>query len=460
MATIKKRGNSYQIRVYTGYGTDGKQKELTKTWTPPYGMSQKQSDKEAAFQATLFEQQIQTGITANPKTKLTDFANYWMTVYAIPNLKAKTVTRYKGLMVRINANLGHISLNKIHPGTLLEFYKQLAAEQPENVTYRCVTDFKELLKQHKQTQASLSQQTGVSIGTLYNIIRGRNTSLATAQAICTALSIPFETLFVPENPERHLADQTVRHYHRLLSNILNSAVSWGFLTYSPCTRISLPELAEPEISYLDDIQANQLLKLLSSEPCIYYRPICLLLFTGLRRGELLGLEWKDIDFKKKTMHISRTSQYLPGKGIYTETTKTTSSNRFVCISDLVVSILQKQLLWQQQQYARNPKSWVNSGRVVTSENGAPMHPDRLTRWFGKYIKNHPEVPPIHLHSLRHTYATLLLADNVPITAVAAQLGHSNVGTTERFYAHNIQSAQILAAQKIDKLFEEPLQTHE
>lgn len=224
MATIKKRGNSYQIRVYTGYGTDGKQKELTKTWTPPYGMSQKQSDKEALFQATLFEQQIQTGITANPKTKLSDFANYWMTVYAIPNLKAKTVTRYKGLMVRINANLGHISLNKIHPGTLLEFYKLLAAEQPENVTYRCITDFKELLKQHKQTQASLSQQTGVSIGTLYNIIRGRNTSLATAQTICSALSIPFETLFVPENPERHLADQTVRHYHRLLSNIFNNAV--------------------------------------------------------------------------------------------------------------------------------------------------------------------------------------------------------------------------------------------
>ena len=84
-----------------------------------------------------------------------------------------------------------------------------------------------------------------------------------------------------------------------------------------------------------------------------------------------------------------------------------------------------------------------------------MHPDRLSHWFGKFIKR-TDLPPIHLHSLRHTYATLCIAKGVPITAVAAQLGHASVSTTTTIYAHAIKSAQIAAADKVGKIFEEIL----
>ena len=82
-----------------------------------------------------------------------------------------------------------------------------------------------------------------------------------------------------------------------------------------------------------------------------------------------------------------------------------------------------------------------------------MHPDRLTRWFAKFIQR-TDLPPVHIHSLRHTYATLCIAQGVPITAVAAQLGHANVATTATIYAHAIKSAQIAAADKIGGLFQD------
>lgn len=80
-----------------------------------------------------------------------------------------------------------------------------------------------------------------------------------------------------------------------------------------------------------------------------------------------------------------------------------------------------------------------------------MNPDRLTQWFGKFIRR-TDLPQIHLHSLRHTYASLCIANGVPLTAVAAQLGHSNVATTATIYAHAIRSAQLAAAVKMDTLF--------
>ncbi|OKZ68140.1 MAG: hypothetical protein BHV88_13565 [Clostridiales bacterium 41_12_two_minus] len=198
-----------------------------------------------------------------------------------------------------------------------------------------------------------------------------------------------------------------------------------------------------------------MLKLLQSEPGMYRRAISLLLLTGLRRGELLGLEWKDIDFKNRTLTISRTSQYLPKRGVYTDEPKNKSSRRLVLISTQVVLILQEQQRWQAFQASQLGNGWDPCGRIITGEDGSPLHPDRLTRWFAKFIQR-TDLPPVHIHSLRHTYATLCIAQGVPITAVAAQMGHANVATTATIYAHAIKSAQIAAADKIGGLFEDVL----
>lgn len=455
MATVKKRGQSYQFRVYCGYNSDGKQIEKTKTWKPPEGWTERRAEKEAQRLAALFEEQVRSGGLVGGNIKFSDFSQYWLRTYAEPNLKPKTVSRYKQLLVRINQNLGHLPISKIHPGNLLEFYQSLAEDSQKNTAYRCKVNLKKKIKEKNFTQAAFCQRAGISQTTLQNLFHGKNISGKTAEAVCQAMESPIPTIFSPATPDNKLSPTTIRHHHRLISDILGDAVKWQYIPYNPCGRIKAPKAGKSEISYLDDDQSKHLLSLLQKEKGIYRRAISLLLLTGLRRGELLGLEWRDIDFEAKTIQVLRTSQYLPGRGVFTETPKNKASKRIIAVSGKVLKLLREQFLWQKLQANRLKKNWTNNGRVIVSENGEPMNPDRLTQWFGKFIRR-TDLPQIHLHSLRHTYASLCIAKGAPLTSVAAQLGHSNVATTETIYAHAIRSAELATAVKMDILFDDIL----
>lgn len=452
MATVKKRGKSYLLRVYAGYDATGKQIEKTKTWTPPVEWSEKRAEKEARHQAELFEEKIRNGEVANGNIKFSDFAELWFARYAECRLRPRTIARYRELLAVINPAIGHITLEKIRPAHLLEFYEALKDTEPKNAAYCCRIDLKKRLQKMGITKAAFSEQIKVSLTTLSTAFHKQGIKKSSALRICSGLEESLDNCFQPLEPEKTLSPATIKHYHHLLSDILGAAVKWQYITYNPCTRVEPPKAVPPKIEYLDDEQSKHLLELLKQEPGFYRRAATLLLLTGMRRGELLGLEWQDVDWNNKTVHIERTSQYLPKRGVFTDTTKNEASNRFLKISPLVIGVLQEQIFWQQLQRKRLGDKWIYSNRIITSEDGRPMHPDRLTRWFSKFIKK-TDLPHIHLHGLRHTYATLCIANGAPITGVSAQLGHANVATTTTIYAHSIKSAEIAAANKIDKLFE-------
>lgn len=455
MATIQKRGKSYRIRAYAGYDIKGKQIERTTTWSPPDGMTDRQAEKEAMRQAVLFEEKIRNGEACNGRIRFADFADQWLATYARPQLRLRTVARYEELLVRINAAIGHLPLEKIRPTHLLDFYKALSESEPINATYRCTVDLKATLKERQLTKAAFSSLSGVSLTTLGTAYQKKPISRSSAEKICSSLDVPLTSLFCPCNPQQVLSSSTVQRYHSLISKILNDAVHWQMIPYNPCTRIASPKSSTPEITYLDDDEAKALLKLLRSLPSHYRRAYALELLTGLRRGEFLGIEWSDIDWAQKSIRICRTSQYLPGHGVYTDDTKNQSSQRIVMISDQIVRILQEQYQWQQLQKKALGDAWVDSGRVITMPNGRPMRPDHFSSQFKKFIKD-SDLPDIHLHSLRHTYATLCIANGEALTAVAEQLGHANIATTAKIYAHAIKSAQVSATNTIGDLFDEDL----
>lgn len=455
MATVTKRGRSYRIRAYAGYDVNGRQIEKTTTWTPPEGWSEKRAAKEAQRQAVLFEEQIRTGQIVNGKIRFCDFAQMWFSRYAEAQLRPRTVARYRELLPRINSYIGHIPIEKIRPSHLLDFYAELEGLEPGNATYCCTVNLKSFLKDRDITQVEFSQKHGVSLTTLRNAWHGQPISRKSAERICNGLNVAMETCFTPAEPNSRLSSTTVRHYHSLISDILGDAVSWQYIPYNPCGRIDAPRAASPDIQYLDDVQARHLVTLLKREEGIYRRPILLLLLTGMRRGELLGLEWQDIDWNQHTLRIERTSQYLPGVGVFTDETKNKSSRRIINVPPQVMTILQEQLQWQLLQARHLEDCWNDSGRVITAEDGNPMRPDRLSVWFSKFIRR-TDLPKIKIHSLRHTYATLAISSGAAITAVAAQLGHANIATTTTIYAHAIKSAQIAAAQKIGCIVEDIL----
>ena len=174
------------------------------------------------------------------------------------------------------------------------------------------------------------------------------------------------------------------------------------------------------------------------------------MFTGMRRGELLGLTWKDIDFDRHTINIQRSAQYLPDVGVFMDETKTKSSNRVIKVPSSAISSLRCFRTWQQTTFLRIGQPWGNDLQVFTTQNGTPMHPDTLTSWFHDFIQK-TDLPKIHIHSLRHTNATLQIANGVSVTTVAGNLGHSNANTTTKVYAHAIQSAAAASAEMMDDL---------
>ena len=193
-----------------------------------------------------------------------------------------------------------------------------------------------------------------------------------------------------------------------------------------------------------------LLSLLENEPQQYRNAVTLLLFTGMRRGELLGLEWSDFDKKNGLLNISKTMQYLPDRGVFQDDTKNESSNRVIKLSKSAVNALNAQHRWQLEQQLKVGSYWKRSNKIFTSPYGDPIHPDTLSGWFHDFVAR-SDLPPIHLHSLRHTNATLQIANGSSVTTVAGYLGHANASTTTKVYAHAIQSAQAAAAELLEDI---------
>lgn len=449
MATIKKRGNSYLIRCYDGYDQTGRQIERTMTWKIPAGMSEKKAEREARHQAELFEEKVRTGQSAEQKMKFADFCDLWIKDYAETQLRPKTYKRYKELLERIKPALGSIYLDRLRPTHLTAFYRELAQVRKVS-TYTAKLDLRAYLKEQKITQAKLSENAGICTCTIRSIINGNAAAEETANKIADALCIDFDKLFQPVGDPEYLSGQTILHYHRLISVILQTAVEWQYIPSNPAERVKPPKAEANEAIYLDDKQAIRLLELMEDQPIYYRTAVTVLLFTGMRRGELMGLVWDDIDFDNNTITIQRSLQYLPEVGVYISDTKTKSSRRVIKAPSTAIHALRVYRTWQKKTFLSIGQPWDEFGQVFVTQYGTPMRPDTLTSWFGSFIKT-TDLPQIHIHSLRHTNATLQIANGVAVTTVAGTLGHSTANTTTKVYAHAIQSAAAVSAEMMDNL---------
>lgn len=453
MATIRKRNNgTYQIIVSCGYDVNGKQIRRFLSYTPEMGMTERQIKKELDTRAVMFEQQCMSGQVMESNIKFADFAKEWLK-HKKAELRPKTYATYENLLPRINAAIGHMRIDRIQPQHLLSFYENLAEGGVRNDTkYKCIIDLGAYLKAHKLSKATVSRAGNVAESNILSVTKGYNCNRHTAEGIAAGLNKPINDLFTPVGVNKPLSSKTVLHYHRLISSILSTAVEWGALFANPCERTKPPRVERKEPKYLDEVQAAKLLDLLESEDMLYKTAIRFLLFTGLRRGEALGLNWSDINFDTATVQICRSSLYLPDKGIFEDETKNRTSNRVIKIPQTVLTDLKLYRKYQLQNRLMMGDRWCESDRVFTTIEGFPLHPDTLSRWFSKFIKAHSnEIPYITLHSLRHTNATLMIASGVPITTVSKRLGHADTTTTGKIYAHAIRSADEAAAETLDNL---------
>lgn len=452
MPSIRKRGNAYELTAYVGYNSSGKQIRKTKSWKIPEGMAEKKAEKEAYKAAIEFEKLHLTGqIAEKGKIKLCDFAKQWFEIYAENQLRPTTAKRYRDLYYgRIDSALGSMYLDKITPSKIDSFYNDLKNVRKESKYVYQSEDFKLALREINYTQERFSKEFGISLQVLKACSNIQNISKTSAERISSAFNKPMNAMF-KEIPGNTLSEKTRLEYHRLLSSMFSSAVKKGFVVSNPCERADPPKVTRKDTQYLDADQAIKLLVLLGSEPIYYRMPITLLLFTGMRRGELCGLEWPDIDFINSTIDINKSLLYIPEKGLFEDDTKNYSSVRVIKVYEDVMTELNKYRVWQYEERSKLFDAWKGSNKVFTTPEGSTLRPDTLSNWFHDFISKHPELPNIHLHSLRHSNASLMIAEGVDIVTVAGMLGHANATTTAKIYAHQIKRAQAAAADTVGSI---------
>ena len=172
-----------------------------------------------------------------------------------------------------------------------------------------------------------------------------------------------------------LSRKTIIHHVSFISDVFSYAIDMDMLTYNPCEKMKIPHIGEEkEREIYSPEEFDQLFELLQQAPLKYRVFITLAVFTGFRRGELLGLEWKDILWEENVISVRRTSAYTGAKGQYTGKTKTKRSQRCNRYPDELFDLLREYKSWQDSERERQGSKWVDTDRLFTKWNGLPMNP--------------------------------------------------------------------------------------
>ena len=252
--------------------------------------------------------------------------------------------------------------------------------------------------------------------------------------------------FVGKLADIGLSAKTIKNYVSLVSTVYEYAVKMQMVSRNPCKGVRLPpkKSDEREIYTLAEIQ--RLIDLLlceSDENFQFALYFILAIATGCRRGELLGLEWKDFDLKSGLVTIKRAAYHTPTRGHYTDTPKTKKSRRTIMLPKEVIPLLVR-YKEKQARYAESLGNvWVNTDRLFTAWNGEALCVSAPLDFIKRFCKKHG-LQPLTTQSLRHFNASLLIEGGLDVKTVQAHMGHSEATTTLNIYAHEFQTAQARA----------------
>lgn len=234
---------------------------------------------------------------------------------------------------------------------------------------------------------------------------------------------------------KDLSPKTVRNINQVISSALTFAKEQKLIISNPAGGCSLPKLEHREMKTLTAEQLQSFLR--EAKESGVYEMYYIELATGLRRGELLGLKWEDIDLTTGTIHVRRQVARINGE-IVEAPLKTKNSYRTVSIGEDAVGILIEQ------------KEKSHSEYVFPSPTGGPISPDSVLHMLHRVLKR-AGLPQVRFHDLRHTFATLALQNGVDVKTVSGMLGHFSAGFTLDTYAHITTQAQRQAANTMSSI---------
>lgn len=238
-----------------------------------------------------------------------------------------------------------------------------------------------------------------------------------------------------------LSSNTIRKHHVLLHTALKSAFRQGVIPDNPMQRATPPRATTATVAYYTPARLGQLLQAVRGDPLEV--PVHLACFLGLRRSEILGLRWRDVDLASGQLSV-RWVRTTVGSRVVEKTPKTSDSCR-----TLSIAALDELLQLLQALQARRIREGMPCGPdnfLLLDSTGRPLHPNLMSTAFAAFIRSH-DLAPITFHGLRHTFASMANSARVPIYQISRAMGHASPSITQRIYTHLFDQThgEVLAA---------------
>ena len=250
------------------------------------------------------------------------------------------------------------------------------------------------------------------------------------------------TRFYADMKKKGRGVRTIQITHNILRSSLQDAVRNGIIGRNPCVGALIPRNSPREMLVLTESQVTKFL--IAAENSRYKALYHLAITTGMRYSELIGLKWSDIDWDKGTIKVQRQLQYIPHKGYQFNRPKTRSGIRTIMLGKTTLSKL-------RQHYNENAhEDQTGENLIFVNGIGTQIYFKRFHKDFKRVLKN-AGLPNIRFHDLRHTAATLMIANGIPVVIVSKILGHSKPSVTMNIYAHASVEMQSEAAQLMENL---------
>jgi len=359
MANIQERRNkdgqliSYSIRVHRGRGPDGKQlKPYTTTFEVSPTWKEETARKKAEAYASNFEKECREGVRTDNRQRFDAYCNYVIDLKERNGVKHSTIVRYKDLTKRIYPAIGHIKLMDIRPQHLNDLYKQLGKEgvSDKGVKATAKAEFAAMMKKRKLSKEQLAKLSGIARSTVSAACDGKNVFLDTATALSSALGKNIKELFIINTENSRLSNKTIIEHHRLIHTVLAHAEKEMLIPYNAASKATPPKPKNKEVNYFQPEQITAISESLEKEPIQWKMFVHLLLITGARRGELLGLKWNKVEFDKNRIYICNNILYSSDIGIYEDEPKTETSKRYIALPQETIAELKEYKKHQWEEF--------------------------------------------------------------------------------------------------------------
>ena len=449
---------SYRVQVKAKNQRTGKFEAKAITWKKPLELTETQAKKElqriALELEERFNKQLNGLLAVDNDITFIDYAERWLE--KIKNTRSLNYyVKGRDCLKKFYKYFGNIKLNQITPVMVQGFLDDMMMKRYEKKSARLTGDLNQYLKSHCIKQVDALKKIGISKSILASANAGYCIRIENAEKICNALGLKYDDYFSTEVQSHAYAKETIMKLKRTLATILADAKRQRLVEHNFASRDYIAPIQgyKKEVKILNDKEAKILANYLHTEPNPRWKIALLtVLFMGLRRGELAGLEWKDIDYVNKTMTIARSVQDIIGFGLITKEPKTENSKRTISMPDKLIDYLKEYEVWWLNQKKYLGDRLGDTDRLFCTEDGTDISPGLFRVWLQKTLAK-TNLPKVTLHSLRHTNITLQLVAGVDMKTVSARAGHSKASTTSDFYSHFIKNSDIHASEILNKIFE-------